>query len=269
MSNSIKVKSPIILPKVNGNIFRTQKVSAPINRVIKVTSDMSVPVFPVPLPAVIDFTGGDQVFANDTFVPSSGTKLKAYKGGAGVIEQLSDVGKTTTAVTADNAFFGAQNSMTGAWKVSWDWSYDSPVSASFNFQTVAIMNSLHTVKFDPDLTDVIVAFLADRFNGTSANVRMQYRNTSDATVQLFQISGGLPFGTLIGFSIDKGVTTPGLYTFIFDTGSALGSPVVKTIAISSVIASGVNGFFHANDPYATAAFTHHATMRIDNIAGLV
>lgn len=226
------------------------------SNIISVTVGLGVVTFDV---------GGDKTFVDGEGVPGFASIIKAYRGGAGTIEQLSGVGKVVTAVTADYGFFAAQNSMgTGTWKVFWDWAY-TPAFAANNFQTVAILNTLHTTSFQPDSSDNIVQYVIDRFNGSSANVRMQYVNTSGVATSLFTISGGLPFGQLITFSFEKDATN---FIFTFDEGQILGTKVVKIIAQASVIAGRPNAFFLAIDPY-NAGFTHHATSKIDNIGGLI
>jgi len=127
------------------------------------------------------------------------------------------------------------------------------------------MDSLHTTKFDPDTSDLLVQFVFDRQDASNANVRMQYKNTADTTVQLFQIAGGLPFGTKVRMIIEKDATN---FIFTFDDLEVLGSRVIKLIARASVRAGRPNAFLHALDMFATLAFTHHATSRFDNVSGL-
>jgi len=228
------------------------------------TAESNIEVGIIITVSVIDFTGGDLVFSDGAFVPSSGTRLKAHKSGAAAkIEQLNDVGRTTTAIAAENAFFAAQNNVPGTWNIPFDLEYTAPATASSNFQTMAIMNSVHTVGFDPDQSDVVVAMVYDRFNASSANVRFQYNN-GITTIQLAVFIGLLPFGQLIKCSIDKGIIKPGSYTFTFDVLGVLGSPVVRDVLINQVNLSRTDGFLHGPSPYITTGFPHNATMQTDN-----
>lgn len=263
----------ILIPGASGQITDTAVPQGTYEYKLLITDDESltgesnVVAGIVILGGVIDFSGGDIVFANDTFVPSSGTRLKAYKAGIGSsIEQLSGDGKTITTTGSQNAFFAAQNNVPGTWNIAWDLAY-TPADTNANFQTMAIINSLHTAGFDPDANDVIVAFVYDRFDGTSANVRMQYHN-GVTTVQLAVLSGALPFGTKIRCAIDKGIINPLEYNFTFDVGGILGTPVVEPILISLVNLTRTNAFLHGPDPYV-AGFPHNATDLVDNIAGLL
>ena len=243
-------------------------ISPDLKMIFRVMNGFGIPIFDKSFAGVTFDVGGDKTFANAEGVPGFTGLLTAYKGGAGgTIEQLSGFGKMVTVSNAtDHSFFAANNSMgTGEWKVGWDYAYDSIPDANNNFQTAVILNSLHTVAFEPDASDNIVQFVLSRFDASNATIRFQYVNTGGVPTNLFQMNGGLPFGQVIRFSLAKDATN---FVFIFDEEETLGSKVVKTIAISSVIATRPNSFFLVGDPYNTA-FTHSATTRIDRVEGLV